>query len=38
MFLNMSIHYPKPEFEQDLIDSMHRFGLRRQGRRDCCTP
>jgi len=23
---HISIHTPKPEFEQDVIDSMHRFG------------
>jgi heme-degrading monooxygenase HmoA len=26
MFVHMSIHTPKPGAEQDLIDSMHRFG------------
>jgi heme-degrading monooxygenase HmoA len=31
MFVNLSIHYPKPEFEQDLIDSMHRFGAAAAG-------
>ncbi len=26
MFVNLSIHYPKAEYEADLIASMHRFG------------
>ena len=26
MLYHISIHTPKPEHEQDLIDSMHRFG------------
>jgi len=26
MYIQLSIHKPKPEFEKDLIDSMHRFG------------
>ena len=26
MLYHLSIHRPKPEHEQDLIDSMHRFG------------
>ena len=26
MIVHMSIHTPKPGKEQDLIDSMHRFG------------
>ena len=26
MFIQMSIHYPKPEYEPQIIDSMHRFG------------
>jgi heme-degrading monooxygenase HmoA len=26
MFILMSIHHPKPEFEAALIDSMHRYG------------
>ena len=25
MFVHISIHYPKPEYEQDLVASMHRF-------------
>ncbi len=33
MLYHVAIHRPKPEHEQDLIDSMHRFGAvaRRQG-------
>jgi len=31
MFVHLSIHYPKPEHERDLIDSMHRFGAAVQG-------
>jgi heme-degrading monooxygenase HmoA len=26
MLYHLAIHVPKPEHEQDLIDSMHRFG------------
>jgi hypothetical protein len=26
MLYHLSIHRPKPEHEQDVIDSMHRFG------------
>lgn len=26
MFINISIHHPKPEYEEVLIDSMHRYG------------
>ena len=26
MLYHVSIHRPKPEHEQDVIDSMHRFG------------
>jgi hypothetical protein len=26
MLYHVSIHHPKPEYERDLIDSMHRFG------------
>ena len=26
MLFHVAIHHPKPEFEQALIDSMHRFG------------
>ena len=26
MFVHMSIHFPKKEYEQEMIDSMHRFG------------
>lgn len=26
MFIQMSMHYPKPEFEDRVVDSMHRFG------------
>ena len=26
MFINISIHEPKPEYEELLIDSMHRYG------------
>ncbi|MFX1587871.1 MAG: hypothetical protein ACFFC1_06935 [Promethearchaeota archaeon] len=29
----MSIHYPKPEKEQLLIDSMHRFGKAMEGKK-----
>ncbi len=32
MFVHMSIHYPKPEKEQLLIDSMHRFGKAMEGK------
>jgi heme-degrading monooxygenase HmoA len=31
MFVNMSIHSPRPEFERDLIASMHRFGAAAAG-------
>jgi len=31
MFAHLSIHYPKPEYERDLIDSMHRFGAAVRG-------
>jgi hypothetical protein len=27
MLYHLSIHRPKPEHEQDLIESMHRFGV-----------
>jgi heme-degrading monooxygenase HmoA len=26
MFVHLSIHYPRPEGEADLVASMHRFG------------
>ena len=26
MFVHLSIHYPKPEYEGELVASMHRFG------------
>ena len=26
MFVHTSIHYPRPQYEVDLIASMHRFG------------
>jgi len=26
MFVHLSIHSPKPEYERDLIESMHRYG------------
>jgi heme-degrading monooxygenase HmoA len=26
MFVHLSIHYPRPESEADLVASMHRFG------------
>ena len=26
MFISMSVHHPKPEYEAALIDSMHRYG------------
>jgi len=26
MFILMSVHHPKPEYEEALIDSMHRYG------------
>jgi len=29
----MSIHYPKPDKEQFLIDSMHRFGKAMEGKK-----
>jgi hypothetical protein len=33
VFILMSIHHPKPEYEAALIDSMHRYGnaIRGQG-------
>lgn len=31
MFVHMSIHYPKPEKEKFLIDSMHRYGKAMEG-------
>jgi len=31
MIVHMSIHTPRPGKEQDLIDSMHRFGAAGQG-------
>ncbi len=33
MFVHMSIQYPKPEKEQFLIDSMHRFGKAMEGKK-----
>lgn len=27
MFVHLSIHYPRPGREQDLVASMHRFGV-----------
>ncbi len=33
MFVHMSIHYPKPEKEQFLIDSMHCFGKAMEGKK-----
>lgn len=33
MFIHMSIHYPKPDMEHYLIDSMHRFGNAMKGRK-----
>ena len=35
MFVHLSIHHPQPGQEQDLIDSMHRFG-RRRGKPPAC--
>ena len=32
MIVHLSIHTPKPGKEQDLIDSMHRFGAAGAGR------
>jgi hypothetical protein len=32
MLYHLSIHHPKPEHEQDLIDSMHRFGATARAR------
>ena len=31
MFVNLSIHYPRPGYEPDLIASMHRFGAAAAG-------
>jgi heme-degrading monooxygenase HmoA len=31
MFVHLSIHYPRPEHEADLIASMHRFGAAAAG-------
>jgi heme-degrading monooxygenase HmoA len=31
MFVHLSIHQPKPGREQDLIESMHRFGAAAAG-------
>ena len=31
MLYHVAIHRPKPEHEQDLIDSMHRFGAAARG-------
>jgi heme-degrading monooxygenase HmoA len=31
MIIHMSIHTPKPGKEQDLIDSMHRYGAAGEG-------
>ncbi|MEJ2293529.1 MAG: hypothetical protein P8Y23_02030 [Candidatus Lokiarchaeota archaeon] len=33
MFIHMSIHYPKPNKEHYLIDSMHRFGKAMKGKK-----
>jgi hypothetical protein len=32
MFILMSIHHPRPEYEAALIDSMHRYGNAIRGR------
>ncbi|MEI8133915.1 MAG: hypothetical protein WCH46_02410 [bacterium] len=32
MYIQLSIHKPKPEYESDLIDSMHRFGAAMKGK------
>ena len=32
MLVQLSIHKPKPEYEADLIDSMHRFGAAVKGK------
>lgn len=32
MFILMSIHHPRPEFEAALIESMHRYGAAIRGR------
>ena len=31
MFVHLSIHHPKPGREQELIDSMHRYGGAAEG-------
>jgi len=31
MFVHLSIHSPKPEYEPELIESMHRFGAAVEG-------
>lgn len=31
MFVNLSIHHPRPGYEPDLIASMHRFGAAAAG-------
>jgi len=33
VFVHVSIHQPRPGCEQDLVDSMHRFGAAAQGAR-----
>ncbi|MFX1411690.1 MAG: hypothetical protein ACFFA6_15170 [Promethearchaeota archaeon] len=33
MFIHMSIHFPKPEKEKYLVDSMHRFGEAMKGKK-----
>jgi heme-degrading monooxygenase HmoA len=33
MFVHLSIHYPRPEYEGELIASMHRFGAALAGAR-----
>jgi hypothetical protein len=35
MFILMSLHHPKPEYEQALIDSMHRYGAAIRGQQGC---
>ena len=32
MFIQLSIHRPKPEYEANIIDSMHRFGAAIKGK------
>ena len=35
MYVVLSIHQPKPEYEAALIDSMHRFGNAVRGKPGC---